>query len=377
MHRELNGTLFLAANNTSTVESVSALLRGAVSRVIIPDISADMVRAFDDSEAKVIVFAFNEVEQAVELNERLRQQSQRLHSRPCRLLVLCDKFEVERAFDLCCKGVFDNYIVFWPMAYDPHRLKMSILQEFRELDKLERTRNRVKKLADLHKAVTALEAIMARQLEGGHALTDTVKSVLALKYEQTAQAGPLRDTDRDHREGAGIEALYQRLENLGRMASSFEALSRKNCQSSKAALSDIKTFRGTILVVEDDAFHRNLMVALLSAGGYQVLVAPSAEEALLLLQETTPDLVLMDINMPGMSGLDAIRIMRQNDWSRHVPVIVISGNNEKDVIVESVQLGASTFIVKPFSRQVLLNKVQAVLHSTRPAAPREVPWNMM
>ncbi len=92
----------------------------------------------------------------------------------------------------------------------------------------------------------------------------------------------------------------------------------------------------TILVIEDDPLNRKLVHALLSLGGYRVLEAGSAEDGLALARENPPDCILMDIRLPGMDGLSATRLLKQDATLRTIPVIALtafamSGDEQKAI----------------------------------------------
>src|SRR5437868_5198753 len=109
-----------------------------------------------------------------------------------------------------------------------------------------------------------------------------------------------------------------------------------------------------ILVVDDDAFVRRLATALLQKDGHVVTEAASAEDGLARLAEETPDLLLVDIEMPGMTGLD---LLRELDGRLPFPVILLSGNAPGDALPP----GVTDYIVKPFAPQDFGARVHAAL----------------
>lgn len=121
----------------------------------------------------------------------------------------------------------------------------------------------------------------------------------------------------------------------------------------------------TILLVDDDALLRRSLAFNLEQAGYQVSTAASAEDALAYLQRTRPNLVLLDVGLPGMDGLQALRQMRQTS---ELPVIFLTARRRDLDEILGLELGADDYITKPFDPDVLLARVRAVLRRSREGA---------
>jgi CheY-like chemotaxis protein len=120
----------------------------------------------------------------------------------------------------------------------------------------------------------------------------------------------------------------------------------------------------TILVVDDLPQNVRLLDAVLSPRGYEVLTAGSGQQALDLLDQHHPDLVLLDIVMPGLDGYEVCRRIRQNPATAFLPVVMVtaSGNQEK---VQAIEAGADDFVTKPFDQAELLARVQSLVRIKR------------
>jgi DNA-binding response OmpR family regulator len=116
-----------------------------------------------------------------------------------------------------------------------------------------------------------------------------------------------------------------------------------------------------ILAVEDDEDILELLKYNLAKEGYRVTAVTSGEEGLQLARSTTPDLVLLDLMLPGVDGLEVCRRLRLDAKSRQVPIIMLTAKGEEADIVTGLELGAEDYITKPFSTRVLLARVRAVL----------------
>ena len=115
---------------------------------------------------------------------------------------------------------------------------------------------------------------------------------------------------------------------------------------------------GRILVVDDEPQIRRIMRTTLTGSGYEVDDAKTGEEALSKLRDFRPDLVLLDINMPGMGGLAACRAIRVDP---NVAIIMLTVHNTEAAKVEALDAGADDFITKPFSTPELLARIRAAL----------------
>src|SRR5437762_9267400 len=114
----------------------------------------------------------------------------------------------------------------------------------------------------------------------------------------------------------------------------------------------------TVLVVDDEPQLRRVMLATLTDLGYTVVDAKSGEEALEKFHDEQPDLVLLDLNMPGIGGLETCRAIRSGS---DVPIVVLSVRNTERDKVEALDAGADDYITKPFGIQELLARIRAAL----------------
>ncbi|MCG8512420.1 MAG: response regulator [Rhodospirillales bacterium] len=117
----------------------------------------------------------------------------------------------------------------------------------------------------------------------------------------------------------------------------------------------------TILIVEDNALNMKLLNDLLQAEKYATLCARSAEEGLELARKKRPDLVLMDLRLPGMSGLDAVREMRADPDLRPIPVAAVTAFAMNGDMADIKDAGCDAFIEKPFSIETLLGTILGLL----------------
>jgi len=120
-----------------------------------------------------------------------------------------------------------------------------------------------------------------------------------------------------------------------------------------------------ILVADDEPVNRSLIQRRLERAGYSVVTAQDGREAVDKTRATLPDLVLLDVMMPRMDGLEACRIIKQDEATRDIPVIFLSARDETDVKVNGLLLGANDYVSKPFKAEELLARVDVALRIKR------------
>jgi two-component system alkaline phosphatase synthesis response regulator PhoP len=116
-----------------------------------------------------------------------------------------------------------------------------------------------------------------------------------------------------------------------------------------------------ILVVEDEEDIQELLRYKLTKEGFRVTVVSSGEEALILSMTQTFDLVLLDLILPGVDGMEICRHLKQNSRTQHMPIIIVTVKGDEADIVAGLEMGADDYVVKPFSLKVLLARIRSVL----------------
>jgi two-component system KDP operon response regulator KdpE len=116
-----------------------------------------------------------------------------------------------------------------------------------------------------------------------------------------------------------------------------------------------------VLVVDDDDAQRKLVSRFLHAEGYASQQVANGDEALQLLAMAQFDIVLLDLQMPGMSGLEVIRKWRDTPGMPSIPVIIVTGNADRDTVRGGLELGIADYLVKPFDRKTLIARIHRAL----------------
>ncbi|MCD6269404.1 MAG: response regulator [Deltaproteobacteria bacterium] len=117
----------------------------------------------------------------------------------------------------------------------------------------------------------------------------------------------------------------------------------------------------TIVVVEDEADIREVLIYNLEREGYQVFGEADGIKGLKMIQKMIPDLVLLDLMLPGLDGLQICKHLKDNSTTHQIPIVMVSARSSESDIVLGLELGADDYVTKPFSPRELLARVRAVL----------------
>ncbi|MBI4619491.1 MAG: response regulator transcription factor [Desulfobacterales bacterium] len=126
-----------------------------------------------------------------------------------------------------------------------------------------------------------------------------------------------------------------------------------------------------ILVVDDEQDIIELIKYNLEMGGFRVSSAYNGEDALRLAKREPPDLLILDLMLPGMDGLEVCQVLKKESQTSHIPIIMLTAKTGEPDIVVGLGLGADDYITKPFSTRELIARVKAVLRRVKPGSPKE------
>ncbi|KKQ52209.1 MAG: Response regulator [Parcubacteria group bacterium GW2011_GWD2_38_11] len=118
-----------------------------------------------------------------------------------------------------------------------------------------------------------------------------------------------------------------------------------------------------ILIVEDDAFIRDIYQVKFSQDGFEVIIAENGLEAIKKLEQLTPDIILLDIIMPYMGGMEVLKKIKENDALKNIPIIMLTNISEKEKITEGAEYGVNEYLIKShFTPSEVVRKVNALLN---------------
>jgi DNA-binding response OmpR family regulator len=123
----------------------------------------------------------------------------------------------------------------------------------------------------------------------------------------------------------------------------------------------------TVLVVDDEIGALTLIGIMLERGGFDVLKAKDAEAALAILDQNTPDLIILDVMMPAIDGIELCGMIRERDDTSEIPVLILSARGDADSVMRGMEAGANDYLPKPILHHDLVSKVRSILTQTTEA----------
>lgn len=251
----------------------------------------NFVAASDAVCADMVLLVLRTLERCREVLQQLYAGERAGRRARQRVLLLVDKDRVRDAFEMCRAGEADDYVQHWPISLDGYRLRMSV----------------------------------HAWLRGAAAAAATVPAPATLPAPAAPPAAP-----------------------ASAAAPAATAAGPTQSPARPAAPPQV-------LLVDDDPFQYKLTRMMLADCGVRLVWRDRAATALAQLGEDPPQLVLMDIDMPQLDGIQAVRELRRLPGMAQVPVIMLTSHSDRDRVVQSLQVGASGFVVKPFSKKMLLD----------------------
>lgn len=373
--------ILVVGDNAVDAEQVCTMLRDRYPHVESTTDPMKSDTVFDGIKPQLLVLAFKSLEACERFYLGLYRRSDVIQTLSHRTLLLCDKESVRRAFDLCMQDVFDDYVLFWPLVHDARRLAMSAHLALCSLDQ-EQALEPLSELAALARRAEALEEKLAQQVKLGrvHAQNAQTTARMAQASVSRAMGGlserilangldnalTVRDASRVKQAFGNLqrESLIPTLEHVVQAAQPVQdwvdTITSELAEPLKAAQAmahRAKVSRPQVLVVDDDVFMRRLLKQVLTSAQYDVEAVGTATEARLFLSTNRPDLILMDVLLPDSNGILLTRELKAGHFCGDIPVIMVTGQTEKQVIVESRKAGAVGFVAKPFNRDILLKRV--------------------
>jgi two-component system phosphate regulon response regulator PhoB len=132
-----------------------------------------------------------------------------------------------------------------------------------------------------------------------------------------------------------------------------------------------KELQPSVLIVEDEDAIVTMLMYNLEKEGYRVRYTHNGEEALVMVEESKPDLILLDWMLPSLSGIEICRKLRSRKETAHIPIIMLSARGEESDRVQGLDHGADDYLVKPFSPKELMARIKAVFRRIRPVFVEE------
>ncbi|MCK2125832.1 response regulator [Thauera aromatica] len=381
--KKIPATIMIVTDDHNDATIIGKQLAPEFEHVLLSLDPEQRVGFFDLRPPDVLVLAFKTLNKSEEFYLELYRLSEKIHLQPHRTVVLCNKLSVQGAYELCRKAVFDDYVMFWPMTYDVPRLRMSVHNALREQQALKRTPPVLGEFARQARSIVGLEELLQQQASEGNRHIASVDDAVNLAEQSIGSALDHLHRRADQAAHDDPEALQNLQEDIAQLKQNelrayFKGLTeavrpvrqwaeqlQHDCtphiESARALKAMAKDVRPRILLIDDDEFVHKTVAHQLEPSAYELTVAYDVTEALRILRDTTPDLVLLDILMPGISGVQALPRFRKMPALAKIPFVMLTGKSDKHTVHASLKAGANDFIAKPFDRATLLTKLDKLL----------------
>lgn len=373
--------LLVASDDLTDATLVAKMLREEFEKVVISTDADQAAQDFERHQPDVLILAFNGLEKAERYYLGLYRQCQSIHHRPHRTLILCNKDDIRRVYELCRKEYFDDYMLFWPLTFDTPRLPMAVHQALKALgavqdDVLKR------QLASQARRIAELEGMLKLSLAQGdsrihqadqklkragleiNAALDRFSHRLIDEHlagtVEVRDVGRLRDDLGRLKEDEVRKQLVEVEEAVAPMrgwVTQFRQEVTPYLETAHAMQSAADRILPRVLVVDDDAFQRKLAGQALGNTLYELVFADSGAAALGMLRKTQPDIILLDFELPDINGIEVTRRIRATPQMAGLPIVMLTGHRTREVVMGSVQAGANDFVIKPIKADDLRGKI--------------------
>ena len=351
---------------------IKRLLDDDFSNVATSTEASQSVAEFSAHQPRILVLAFDTVQKAEDYYLSLHRKLPPAHSCLHRTVLLCNKAYLQRAYELCRKGQFDDYVIFWPLSFDAPRLHMAIYGALRELrHAMAEARSAGELLSQTQQTAKIKPRLKDFALQGRACMDMADESLLATRAKVIAAMDEFSRQLAAFRPNGSTEAADQSLAPSDYFLSLADAM--KSVRHWSEALEESLTPQigpadaqqpvadstsPCILVVDDDVVLQKVLGLVLAETGATIVFASSGAEAFSKLQTFSPNLILMDFQLPDMDGAVVIRNIKSIAQYSAIPVIMITGQLDENTHKQCNAAGAVDFVGKPFEADTILGKVR-------------------
>lgn len=363
--------ILVASDQATDADLAVRLLQDDFTEIRKSYLADKAVTEFESFAPDVLVMAFDEVDKCDRYYLSLYRKGQLVHSHPHRTIVLCGRDDVRRVFQQCREEFFDDYVLFWPAPYDGHRLNMSVLRAVRELRGFQRERvpnnllmqqvghlqNFTEQLSgQLRQGQMSIQSVHKSLTQSSQHVRQVMDKVLADGRASPESIQGLRNFTEQELQPSVEDALAA-VSPLVAWVKSLEDQAEVQKARQLPLVTQVQALRPRILVIDDDPFSLELAAKALEKLGCDPQPATSAFDAMRRLQRDRFDLVVIDYMMPGTNGIEATRQLRKIQNLSNLPVLMMTSESRRDVIVESRLAGVNDFLLKPLQMATLASKL--------------------
>jgi len=324
-------SILVASDSPTEAALVKTLLEDDFERIEAATDPDSAIEGFQRCHPVVVIMAFRDLQAAEDLYLGIHRIVSHHPPRPHRAILLCGKEGVQQAYERCRRGLFDDYVVFWPVTHDVTRLHMSVYSSLDVLQALRDQRGLLATCAEQVHRLAEMDSLLSEKLSRTREHNDLTGRAVA-----GAEHGTSRALDTLSVDLVNTASPNTRSDSLAERAVAIE-----QCQSealaphmdAACALGALAVReRCTIMVIDDDDFQRTLIAQMLESAAYQVMLAANGTEAMSMLCGTRPDLILTDFIMPEMDGIELTRRIKADRAFGGIPIVMTTGHSEREIV---------------------------------------------
>jgi CheY-like chemotaxis protein len=381
--------ILVAGDSEEELQAIQRLLNEDGFVTIVNTQEAEAIEIFRLKKPVVVILTYFDADQAERFYTKLHRSCKEIDAIPHRTLLLCRGVQAQRGFQLCLDGVMDDYVVSRPLI-DPYHLRLSVYQALNNCSAYEELKFLREKTGDAGCELDnmdsyATDAFSAGTVQDNDAIQAFAQSASKLtgefnalgeKFVKGAGGSPPLKTLPDEqlrqvfdafmRESLNLmlQTWKKQLESVAQWRQGFETSYQDRMNPLRSICATRFQNKPLVMVAEKNPQERLALRALLEEdAGCRVVEAENVGQALGLLKAERPNLIFMDLMSPGMGGLEMLKRIKENPFWRVIPLIVITGVSDKEIVKECIRLGALDFIVKPSNKNIILQKIENHLRS--------------
>ncbi len=364
--------ILIVSDNESELEEIRLHLNNGYTQVHGVLKEDDAIRIFDAKKPALLLLAFNSLHKAETFYLKLFHACEHIYDIPHQVIVFVTRSELERAYELCLREILHSFVIVRPLLSE-HFLRLAVTHALEKREAKITIKHGYKLMQRLAAHVESMreefdqlvrenKVFREQQHSEQRGLVASINSRLgifrdSLMGPDMQEVVTVHDFEALHREfervreGGIVEQLERHHAKIDKAMDGWTGNLEKHLTLLERTSVDVKKVKETqllqILVIDDDDIQRSMLTSVLEESGYKVFQAANGNEGMGMLLSKGPDLVLLDYEMPGLDGVSLLRKMRMSPQLKDLPVIMLTGHREKDVVKRCLDNGANGYLVKP------------------------------
>jgi len=376
-------TILLLSDSQYEIENIQNVLGADFGKVLTTTSEKEAIKFFKKNSIALLVLSYEHIDKAVGFYLSLYEGFFKKFDIHHKILLLCSNKDSEKSYKYCENGVIDDYITSRPL-FDSFRLRLSVQQNIKayeqEKDAINNARLLEKITTDMHNlnvlSIGKLQELGIEQTSSAQCFDQYSQELSKATNELQQNIKSLFSTSKNRELNSLVE---KELLNFQEKSIDNSALTlSEQLHSTQNKIEDlVKDFKRLtnnsvetidspkvikVVVIDDDDMYREMVDGMLDSETVSVKTFDCGLAAIDYLHTEIADIILLDYMMPELDGLGVLRLLKSSAKLRDIPVVMLTGDSTKHIVVESIKAGAKDYIVKPANRKKLLDKINSVVN---------------